>query len=164
MNGLNKQIGKRHINSACLITSQSGSKGNWRFPRKLSWSASMARFSPLQGASRRGTMYSWHLVLAIHDRTIKSPKARQGLHCKVQLLVWGLRALGGVREAFQEELKQHSSLLASDASSFLEQKQLTVPWENAGASPLALTKCSATSCTVNWLHKTNLRCAKPREH
>lgn len=56
LNGLNKQLGKRHINSACLITSQSGSKGNRRFPRKLSRYAECGQIL-LQRASRRGVTH-----------------------------------------------------------------------------------------------------------
>lgn len=58
-----KQIGKRHIESVCLRTCQSGSKGNWRFPRKLS-----------QAASHRGILSSWHLVQKTNDQTKKHQK------------------------------------------------------------------------------------------
>lgn len=129
---------------------------------------STARFSPLQGASHRGTMYSWHLVQAIHNQTMKPPKASQELHCKLLIFstpaaALSLRALGGVWEAFRKELKQLSSLLASDASSFLEQQQLAVPLGERWSISFG-SKCSATSRTVNRLRNTNLHSAKPLEH
>lgn len=62
-----KQIGKRHIESVCIRTCQSGSKGNWRFPRKCK-----ARFS--QVASHRGILSSWHLVQETNDQTKKHQK------------------------------------------------------------------------------------------
>lgn len=76
MNRLNKQVGKRHINSVYPVTSQCGSKGNWRFSRKLS------RVRP--GSPRQHHIEeSWHLAQAINDQTEKTPKVGWELHCKL---------------------------------------------------------------------------------
>lgn len=112
LNRLNKRTGKRRINSACLITSQSGSKGNWRFPRKLSryavWPDSPRSREYCGGESH--TPGTWCRQSTAEPQNHQ----KQGRNCiakclspQGRLLLCSLRALGGAREAFQKELKQH---------------------------------------------------------
>lgn len=158
MNRLSKQTGKRHINTVSLIFSQSGSKGNWRSPRKVSQSAASGQIPPVGGASWEGIKHSWHLVQATHGRTTNERK--QGRDCIAnclssggQLLLRSLRPLGGAGEAFRKELQQRSSLLASNTSSFPQQKLPAVrPQGEPWSIPLALTEVLFPNC--NWLCNT----------